>query len=112
VKKEFTDHDLSDPKVFAHAQYEPSTVDMNLSEIEHDLDVMVRCVRDLGNDANPNGRPYHEHKGDLETFRKTFDGKKPLYFLNDTYVHERHTQVHQMVARDEAKYGSNYPKLV
>lgn len=28
MKKEFTHHDLSDPRVFANAQYEPGTVDM------------------------------------------------------------------------------------
>lgn len=82
---------------------------LNLSDIEFDLDVMVRCARDLGNDINPNGRPYHEHKGGLETFWKEFGGNRPVYFMNETYAHERHAKVQQMVAKDEAKYGSRYP---
>lgn len=79
-----------------------------LSEIEGDIDVLVRCARDFPNDLNPGGKKYYEHNGDIESFWKNFGGPKPLYFRNETYVYERHAALQSMVADDERKYGSKY----
>ncbi len=105
----FNDIEIVRHKYATYGHGWPGAWMRNLSDIEGDLDLMVRCARSLGNDANPNGYPYYEHRGNAETFWKTFGGKKPLYFMNETYVRERHAQVQQLVARDEMKYGSRYP---
>jgi hypothetical protein len=81
-----------------------------LTDIEGDLDLLVRCARDLSNDINPKGYPYYEHNdGDVDAFWKNFGGPKPLYFRNVTYIRERHAALRRMVAEDERKYGSRYP---
>jgi hypothetical protein len=73
----------------------------------------VRCTNSYGNDVNPAGYPYYEHGGDdtLESWWRNFGGNRPIYFVNDTYVQERHVLVQKIVKDDEAKYGSWYQKL-
>jgi hypothetical protein len=85
----------------------------NLSDIQEDLDLLVRCARDLSNDIKPNGSRFYEHNdGDVDAFWKNFGGPKPLYFRNVTYIRERHAALRRMVAEDERKYGSRYPPSI
>jgi hypothetical protein len=93
---------------YGHADEKAWTIP--LSDIEMDLDVMVKCVRNLPNNISTNHDSYYEHAdGDVETFWKNFGGPRPLYFRNETYVRERHSEVRRMVADDERKHGSLYP---
>jgi hypothetical protein len=91
---------------YGHA-WEPART-VKLSRIQEDLDLIVRCTNGYGNDVNPKGYPYYEHGENLESWWKTFAGTRPIYFMNDTYVQERHVLVQNMVKKDEAKYGSWY----
>jgi hypothetical protein len=93
---------------YAHGNHEAWRV--NMSDLDADLDLMVKCVRNLPNNINPTRISYHEHAhGDVEIFWKNFGGSRPLYFRNETYIRERHAAVRRMVAADEKKYGSRYP---
>mmetsp|Transcript_16285 Transcript_16285/g.33539 ORF Transcript_16285/g.33539 Transcript_16285/m.33539 type:complete len:571 (-) Transcript_16285:70-1782(-) len=112
-----------------------------LSKIQGDLDMMVRCARELGNDppeaiGTPpeNGYNYYttnrllplpsaaskeaEHKNsDANTNTNTdtntnhmftLGGNRPIFFLNRTYVEERHALIQQLIRNDEKQHGSNY----
>jgi hypothetical protein len=105
----FNDVDILRHKYATYGHGWAGAQTQQLAYIERALDLMVRCTRDLGNDADQYGDPYYEHKGGVKEFWKTFGGKRPLYFMNETYAHERHSLVQQMVASDEARYGSRYP---
>jgi hypothetical protein len=93
---------------YGHGWHEALRI--NLTDIQEDLDLLVRCARGLPNDLNPNGYSYYDHNGNVETFWKNFGGPKPLYFRNQTYIRERHASLQRMVADDERKYGSRYPR--
>jgi hypothetical protein len=106
-------HDIEEVRhkyaTYGHGWHE--ALKINLTDIQEDLDLLVRCARDLSNDINPNGYPYYEHlDGDVETFWKNFGGPKPLYFRNESYIRERHAALQRMVTADERKYGSRYPQ--
>lgn len=92
---------------YGHGWHEALRI--NLTDISEDLDLLVRCARDLPNDRNLDDYPYHKHNGDIESFWKNFGGPKPLYFRNETYIRERHAALQRMVADDERKYGTRYP---
>lgn len=75
-----------------------------LSDVEHDLGIIVRCVKDLPHRANPEGRKRFEMRNAYEVAK----GPKPIYFLNETYREHRHELVKQLLVEDEAIYGSKY----
>jgi hypothetical protein len=73
--------------------------------LDDDLDILVRCIHWKGNTIYPEGRPYyHIPPGS----NMTLGGNRPIYFLNQTYVDERHRLVRKMIRQDEAKYGPSY----
>jgi len=72
-----------------------------ISNITGDLDMLVRCVRDLGNKNIPKGFHYH-------TNIHEFGGNRPIYFQNQTYIQERHALIKQLILDDEKTYGSLY----
>jgi hypothetical protein len=73
-----------------------------LSTIGADLDVVVRCVHDLPNSANPKSAVRI-----AESF-KMLVGSKPIFFLNETYRKVRHEHVRKIVLVDEKLFGSIY----
>lgn len=76
---------------------------MTLSQIHaDDVDMLVRCARDLPNSANPASKTRYE--GGLDSYT----GPKPIFFLNETYRRQRHAQVKLMIDEDEKQYGSKY----
>jgi len=88
-------------KTYAHGNYR--IMGLRLSEAGEDLDVMVRCVRELGNKANPNpwARDYFENP-------KQIKGQRPIFLLDEEYCDERHRALKEMLRLDEEKYGSGY----
>ena len=70
-----------------------------LAHVTGDLDILVRCIKGIGNEAN-SGEYYLEGR--------KVKGPKPIFFLNETYSEERHKFVKEMVRRDEQKYGSAF----
>ena len=77
---------------------------MKLSDIhKDDLDLLVRCARDLPNSANA------KSKKRWEGGYNDYVGSKPIYFQNETYRRVRHAQVKLMIEEDERQHGSNYP---
>ena len=72
-----------------------------LSLITEDLDIMVRCIRGIGNEGIESFQQYYEEGRKVK-------GPRPIFFLNATYLEERHKLVKVMVRRDEEKFGSKY----
>jgi hypothetical protein len=72
-----------------------------LSDVTEDLDVMVRCIRGIGNEGIESDEHYYEEG-------KTIKGPRPIFFLNETYLEERHKLIQEMVRQDEKKFGSRY----
>lgn len=103
-----------------------------LSKIQGDLDMLVRCVRKLGNDPPPevgtkphDGYPYHlqnnlvlpgakqpdaiaNHKNTHGNTMFTLGGNRPIFFQNRTYVEQRHALITQLILDDEKQHGSFY----
>jgi hypothetical protein len=106
----FDDLETLRHKYATNGEGQKSAWTKHLSDIEKDLDLMVKCVRNLPNNISTNHHSYFEHTdADVGAFWKNFGGPRPLYFRNETYVRERHSAVRRMVAEDESKYGSRYP---
>ena len=109
-----------------------------LSKIQGDLDTLVRCHRNLGNDVinmPHDAVPYYiidqnnnsitidveEEDGEdnsndndkVGTTKKKvvvpFNGNRPIFFQNLTYVKERNELVTKLIQNDEKKYKSYYP---
>ncbi|KAL3920047.1 MAG: hypothetical protein SGILL_003454 [Bacillariaceae sp.] len=105
----FTDIELVRHKYATYGHGWDDARHINLTDIQEDLDLLVRCARGISNAANPDGYPYYEHNDDIDTFWKNLGGTRPLYFQNETYIHERHAMLQSIVASDERKYGTRYP---
>ena len=75
-----------------------------LSEISEDIDILVRCVRGLLNEANPTKKEYYDQGYDH------VGGNRPIYFSNEEYRKRRHEAVVAAVKNDEARYGASYTK--
>jgi hypothetical protein len=86
-------------KTYAHG-YVGNAKNATLSDLELDLDVLVRCVKRMTSSRE---------RRRVEIGYDMTRGPKPIYFLNKTYREERHALVKRIVAKDEAVYGSNYP---
>ena len=88
--------------------------------------MMIRCVHGWGNvwpgengvriDA-PRSHYFEENKLLPETATEgpqqgwgSMSGNRPIYFVNRTYVVERHAHVKKIVSADEAKYGTKFQK--
>lgn len=83
---------------FGHAK-KLSQALLQLSFLDNDMDLLVRCVHNISNnDARVVG-----YLRDTE-----YDGTKPIFFRNLTYVREREQSVKNMLAEDETVYGSAY----
>ena len=75
-----------------------------LSEIHSgDVDLMVRCARDLPNSAHLESEGKWNEAGLDE-----YNGLRPIFFYNETYRRERHMKLKRMIADDERIYGSIY----
>ena len=70
-----------------------------LSEVSDDLDLTVRCARGIDN---------FESKVPYYLNGKEIKGPRPIFFLNTTYLDDRHNLMLKLVREDEAKYGSRY----
>jgi len=86
-----------------------------LSEIEGDVDIMVRCARNITNEAaDEKAKNLIEEKGVYLEFRNLIEekyaylGVKPIFFQNKTYKSERHTLLLKLIKEDEERYGSSY----
>jgi hypothetical protein len=87
-------------KTYAHGVRE-GTEKMTVSQLQDDLDAFVRCMKDLGNDANPEGEKYYPNGWETT-------GPRPIFFLNKTYTNERHEYTKEMLIQDEKLHGSSY----
>jgi hypothetical protein len=88
-------------KTFAHG--DQSLSEVPLAQFNEAIDIFVRCVHELGNDANP-----LDWNEDYYLNGRSLEGNKPIYFLNKTYTSERHEQMKQMVIHDEKVFGPSY----
>mmetsp|Transcript_10157 Transcript_10157/g.11598 ORF Transcript_10157/g.11598 Transcript_10157/m.11598 type:complete len:195 (+) Transcript_10157:91-675(+) len=88
-------------KTYGHG--DKHTYKKTLSDLNADLDVMVRCSKNL---VLPNNST---EKKRYELPYEKIQGPKPIYFLNETYRRIRHeTLQRQVIQEDEALYSSNY----
>jgi len=102
----FDDYAALRKKYSTYAHGDRQVYKKSLSEVEHDLDIMVRCAKNLPQSANAEGRQRFEM-----SYEATI-GPKPIYFLNETFRKERHGLLQRLVVQDEAKYGSKYAQKV
>ncbi|KAL3921498.1 MAG: hypothetical protein SGILL_002714 [Bacillariaceae sp.] len=74
---------------------------MELSKLNRELDLVVRCTRDIGNDLGDD--KYYERdvleKGNYH---------RPIFFMNETYQRDRHDLIQELVRKDEETFGSGY----
>ena len=119
---------------YGHAN--PDAGKKTLSNIQGDLDMLVRCTRGLGNNPAPeigklpdDGYPYYTSNRllSLEESQKrrevgsndsairtnanhmfSLGGNRPIFFQNRTYVLERHALVQKLIRDDEQRFGSLY----
>lgn len=115
----FTDMEVLRHKYTTYGHADRDAISMPLTDFAGDVNMMVRCARGLGNQIkvkekdDPNEVEYYENNhllpessDDHSMF--SLGGNRPIYFVNRTYVQERHAQVQQMIAADEATYGTIY----
>ena len=99
----FVDFSLVRNKYTTYAHGDSAVGHKALAQIAQALDMTVRCVRGLGNDASPHEKPLKYYtEGRITT------GPRPIFFLNTTYTEERHRLTQEMVRIDEEEYGSSY----
>jgi hypothetical protein len=72
-----------------------------LSKINREIDLVVRCARDLGNEF---GEDKYYERDELKDNRYN----RPIFFLNETYSRERHSLIQELVRTDEKIFGSGY----
>eukprot|EP00533_Pseudo-nitzschia_delicatissima_P000741 CAMPEP_0116113724 /NCGR_PEP_ID=MMETSP0327-20121206/19653_1 /TAXON_ID=44447 /ORGANISM="Pseudo-nitzschia delicatissima, Strain B596" /LENGTH=552 /DNA_ID=CAMNT_0003607085 /DNA_START=91 /DNA_END=1749 /DNA_ORIENTATION=+ len=115
----FRDTEVLRHKYLTYGHADRHAMAMPLGDFAGDVNMMVRCARGLGNQIkvkqkdDPNIVEYYENNNVLpESDENIFSlgGNRPIYFVNRTYVQERHDLVQQMIAADEAKYGTIYYK--
>ena len=110
----FTDMTTFRNKYYTYGHSIDSAMEDRLSELDTDTDLMVRCVHGHGNKYawrwRDEGQYYENNtllpEGEDEMF--SLGGNRPIFFLNRTYIVERHALVKQMIRDDEAKYGTVY----
>ncbi|KAL3919996.1 MAG: hypothetical protein SGILL_003478 [Bacillariaceae sp.] len=93
---------------------------IKLHDIDVDLDIMLRCLHGVANTNHggivANNHSQHDnrwyvHDGNVTQFWLNHGGPKPLYFMNQTWSQKRHEWLKDIVAQDEAMYGSNYSSI-
>jgi hypothetical protein len=93
-------------KTYSHAT--DKAIKSPLSEITEDLDMMVRCARNLGNKVKVGDSGDYYFSEELGRIPE-LGGNRPIFFVNETYTIERHAMLQKMVAEDEEKFGTSYP---
>jgi hypothetical protein len=88
-------------KYQTYAHGDDGALQKTLSQITGDLDISVRCAKELDGEVNGEDTPFHPHG-------KTTKGPRPIFFLNKTYSEGRHKLLRKMVREDELKYGTSY----
>jgi Glycosyltransferase family 17 len=101
----FSDFKVLRHKYMTYGHPDDEVMEKSLSQMGEDLDIMVRCSRDIGNDVVSNdwAMQYYEGVQDLQ-------GNRPIFFLNKSYTTLRHNNLRELVFRDEAEFGSSYDK--
>jgi hypothetical protein len=89
-------------KTYGHKHPKADKLEISMSNVSPEWDMVIRCVKGLPNEANVNGLKRH-----LPTFVE-LNGNKPIFFLNETYRKERHELVKAMIAEEEMMYGEFY----
>jgi Glycosyltransferase family 17 len=101
----FTDLKVLRHKYMTYGHPDAAVMEKTLSQVSTDLYLLVRCIRELGNDdkVKDDWAKYYEQG-------KRMQGNRPIFFLNTTYISQRHELVNDMIRRDEAEFGTNYDK--
>ena len=89
-------------KYMTYAHGNTDVAHLALSDLQADVDLMVRCVHDLPNSANPSGI------GRFEAGFDAYSESKPIFFLSEEYRRKRHGDLKRMVEDDEKQFGSKY----
>ena len=91
-------------KYLTYGHAELDEVNVPLSSMANDVDIVVHCVH---------GMPNNSSSSMLSWFRGGFKdvlGPKPIFFQsNETYQFLRHAAVHRMVLGDEKLHGATSP---
>lgn len=121
----FKDTETLRYKYLTYGHPDKKTYQKSLSALHNDLDMMVRCVRDLGNNVPHNWTDPNITVKDVKEFYLGYQlnndsdnstdifslgGNRPIYFQNKDYVRERHALVQEITKADEEKYGTAYPE--
>jgi Glycosyltransferase family 17 len=98
----FSDFKILRQKYMTYGHANKRVMNQTLAQIGVALAMLVRCVKQLGNQANRIDweRDYIEEGWNMTT-------TLPIYFLNNTYVSMRHDLVKKIIRRDEAEFGAN-----
>jgi hypothetical protein len=99
----FPDLGLLRHKYSSYAHKVQNISKKSLSQIRDDLDLLVRCVKGIGNDANPYDWSMEYYDDELDQ-----KGPRPIFFLNQTYKGSRHRLTQDLLLTDEQIYGSSY----
>jgi len=114
----YTDTEVLRHKYATYGHASKEAINVPLSKVQGDVDLMVRCARGLGNQVHEGiGKmphdlaPYYENNAVLPEGREggvifAVGGNRPIYFQNRAYVEERHALVQKMVRADEEIYGT------
>lgn len=99
----FLDGQVLRYKYLTYAHSDSDVERKTLSQIGGEVDAAVRCAKGFDNEANPyNWALAYYPDG------RSITGPRPIFFLNETYLEERHKLLQEIVRLDEAKYGSSY----
>lgn len=111
----FQDMEVLRNKFATYGHFDNRTRTMPLSAISDDVNMMVRCVRGIGNNVTEpeDASPYYENnvllpEGEEGGSIFSLGGNRPIYFKKRSYVEERHALLQEMVRADEQKYGTIY----
>ena len=91
-------------KTYGHKEPKANKLEISMSKVSPEWDMVIRCVKGLPNEANVDVDALQRH---LPTFME-LNGNKPIFFLNETYRNERHELVKAMIAEEEKIYGEFY----
>ena len=111
----FQDMEVLRNKFATYGHFDEESRTMSLSAFDGDINMMVRCVRGIGNSVTEpeDANQYHENnvllpEGEEGGSMFSLGGNRPIYFKKRSYVEERHALLQEMVRADEQKYGTIY----
>lgn len=99
----FDDLETLRQKYLTYAHPHMNAMSATLSSMHDDIDLVVRCIKNL---PNPNRTLVRRFQGGFNDV----PGPKPIFLQNETYRLQRHCAVQHMLIEDEKRHGTEYPQ--